>query len=516
MKTFRPRAYPGRAVLVDTGLSPERKLKMQVLYEPNWTAGGWQTPQLTTTNYSDWLRDSSDAGTDSDESLPRYMSVPVSTHHYQVTDSNHNQLPPRPIVIDVVPQESWRKKASPTQLGQERLWAESATEKPKPINDEKKRVQRSQSCRTKGSKFSQLVHRNGGHDPQPPMDPMYENLNARDPWPESHPHRKVDANLGFATIRQPLKQSKSMRSLKDMSWIPEGEAVQQKTKLKHSKSMRSLKNKDRGSRTSSEDSTSSKFSSNTLRRILKFPEMLRSSGNVKNEWDDMKPISNLKTATSLNGFENPAIYANSVESAEYRLSKLLVNSKPFSSASQSRSESVVYEEPQFYTSQQPEDLYANITPHDIETDEVMDDVCEFYKKAEEGPKESRSLLKNLTLRIKRKLNGRSSVKNTALDEYERAGVYGTSKVRDIPPTFLDRTYANVPPVVPPEDSDDFLIPRPKLIVPVHTYGIRKRRTGNTVLPGRTRSDGASSGCEPGGDCKKAHHTSCPGMLKIML
>ncbi|KAJ8940332.1 hypothetical protein NQ314_010745 [Rhamnusium bicolor] len=30
------------------------------------------------------------------------------------------------------------------------------------------------------------------------------------------------------------------------------------------------------------------------------------------------------------------------------------------------------------------------------------------------------------------------------------------------------------------DSNDFLIPRPKLIVPVHTYAVRKRRTGNIL------------------------------------
>lgn len=38
-----------------------------------------------------------------------------------------------------------------------------------------------------------------------------------------------------------------------------------------------------------------------------------------------------------------------------------------------------------------------------------------------------------------------------------------------------------PPPVPPRSSDsssDFSIPRPKLIVPVHSYGVRKRRTGN--------------------------------------
>lgn len=460
--SFRPRAYPGYAVPISTGLSPERLLKMQVLYEPNWTAGGWESARQNVTNYSDWLRDSSDAGTDSDESIPRYMSVPP-TNHYQQIDVN----PQRPIVLDVIQQDAW--------AGPERLWAESTTERLK-TPSEKKRVQRSQSCRTKGSKLSQLVHRNGGHDPHLKPDPMYENLTTRDPWsvPENLPDKASNRNSGFATVRQPLKQSKSMRSLKDVSWSPDGETAVPKPNLKHSKSLRSLKN--RGSRTSSEDSSKS----NTLRRFLKFPDILRSSGSGKNEWDDMKPISSLKPAVSLNGFENPAIYVNPAEDAEQRLSRLLVNSQPFASVSQSRRESPVYEEP-CYVNNEPEELYANIIPQDVEHA-----VNDFYEK-----KGSRSIFKNLTLRLKKKMSFKSSNKP---DEYKRAGVY------DVPV----RSFIHPQP----EDADDFAIPRPKLIVPVHTYGIRKRRTGNTQQSARTRSD-ATSSADCCLDSKKTHH-SCPG------
>ncbi|XP_026822634.1 cGMP-dependent protein kinase, isozyme 2 forms cD5/T2 isoform X1 [Rhopalosiphum maidis] len=73
-------------------------------------------------------------------------------------------------------------------------------------------------------------------------------------------------------------------------------------------------------------------------------------------------------------------------------------------------------------------------------------------------------------------------------------------------------------------QDNFAIPRPKLIVPVHTYGLRKRRTGNTISSNRTASDvnaasvsstvasssGSSSNCTAttASDTKK-HHNSCP-------
>ncbi|XP_063243757.1 cGMP-dependent protein kinase, isozyme 2 forms cD5/T2 isoform X1 [Bacillus rossius redtenbacheri] len=60
-----------------------------------------------------------------------------------------------------------------------------------------------------------------------------------------------------------------------------------------------------------------------------------------------------------------------------------------------------------------------------------------------------------------------------------------------------------------ECDPGFAIPRPKLIVPVHTYGVRKRRTGNTRHHAR-RGSAAGSEAGGGGDgAAKKHHTSCP-------
>ncbi|XP_073992115.1 cGMP-dependent protein kinase for isoform X2 [Rhodnius prolixus] len=64
------------------------------------------------------------------------------------------------------------------------------------------------------------------------------------------------------------------------------------------------------------------------------------------------------------------------------------------------------------------------------------------------------------------------------------------------------------------EDDEFLIPRPKLIVPVHTYGIRKRRTG-IVVPGRTGSGGSDAerrlqeGLPAATAIPRAQHKSCP-------
>lgn len=77
-------------------------------------------------------------------------------------------------------------------------------------------------------------------------------------------------------------------------------------------------------------------------------------------------------------------------------------------------------------------------------------------------------------------------------------------------------------------QDNFAIPRPKLIVPVHTYGLRKRRTGNTISSNRTASDVnatsasstiASSSSTSGSSSNtaaesKKHHNSCPGKNTI--
>lgn len=82
-------------------------------------------------------------------------------------------------------------------------------------------------------------------------------------------------------------------------------------------------------------------------------------------------------------------------------------------------------------------------------------------------------------------------------------------------------------------QDNFAIPRPKLIVPVHTYGLRKRRTGNTISSNRTASDvnaatsascsstiASSSGCSSSSTSaaaeSKKHHNSCPGKNHIFM
>ncbi|XP_046673106.1 cGMP-dependent protein kinase, isozyme 2 forms cD5/T2 isoform X1 [Homalodisca vitripennis] len=57
-------------------------------------------------------------------------------------------------------------------------------------------------------------------------------------------------------------------------------------------------------------------------------------------------------------------------------------------------------------------------------------------------------------------------------------------------------------------ESEFIIPRPKLIVPVHTYGIRKRRTGNMLHSSRRGSD-AETVLSGAGVSDKKHHTSCP-------
>lgn len=61
----------------------------------------------------------------------------------------------------------------------------------------------------------------------------------------------------------------------------------------------------------------------------------------------------------------------------------------------------------------------------------------------------------------------------------------------------------------PMSDNGFLIPRPKLIVPVHTYGSRKRRTGNILHSKRRGSDTEPCSTSTAVESKK-HHTSCPG------
>ncbi|XP_060522995.1 cGMP-dependent protein kinase, isozyme 2 forms cD5/T2 isoform X1 [Cylas formicarius] len=61
----------------------------------------------------------------------------------------------------------------------------------------------------------------------------------------------------------------------------------------------------------------------------------------------------------------------------------------------------------------------------------------------------------------------SSVERNEGDEEALDGVYGIYKEGAAPKVAVRRT-----------ESNDFSIPRPKLIVPVHTYAVRRRRTGN--------------------------------------
>ncbi|XP_044760115.1 cGMP-dependent protein kinase, isozyme 2 forms cD5/T2 isoform X1 [Coccinella septempunctata] len=59
-----------------------------------------------------------------------------------------------------------------------------------------------------------------------------------------------------------------------------------------------------------------------------------------------------------------------------------------------------------------------------------------------------------------------------------------------------------------EAASDFLIPRPKLIVPVHSYGVRRRRTGNLI------SDNAISECEYDGGVEKNDKGSKEGTVEV--
>ena len=304
-----------------------------------------------------------------------------------------------------------------------------------------------------------------------------------------------------------MKHSKSMRSLKEVSSSYGNETnTTPRPKLKHSKSMRSLKNRDMArSERSSTSSDNSRFSSNTLRRILKLPDILRlSSSSVNKSKESEAAISTLKSKSLLKGFENPVLYSNYEDDPEQRLSKLLVNSQPFSTASRTRldAEFPDYENP-----------YENL-PLETETmrrknNDINRQLNDFYSNKEGG---KNSIFKNLTLRLKRKVNKEKAnvEKETKSDEYEKAGLYISTDNNNT------AEYANVPlnecnEAV--EGDPDFAIPRPKLIVPVHTYGIRKRRTGNMLQSVRTRSDETSNGC---GDSKKSHHSSCPGMFCLIL
>lgn len=71
------------------------------------------------------------------------------------------------------------------------------------------------------------------------------------------------------------------------------------------------------------------------------------------------------------------------------------------------------------------------------------------------------------------------------------------------------------PVQTDTSNGDFIIPRPKLIVPVHTYGMRKRRTGANVSK-RKGSEDVEAVPKTSLEVDKKHHTSCPGKINSML
>ncbi|KAI5712985.1 hypothetical protein M8J75_012804, partial [Diaphorina citri] len=64
------------------------------------------------------------------------------------------------------------------------------------------------------------------------------------------------------------------------------------------------------------------------------------------------------------------------------------------------------------------------------------------------------------------------------------------------------------PVQTESTNVEFIIPRPKLIVPVHTYGVRKRRTGANVSK-RKGSEEVDAMPKTSLEFDKKHHTSCP-------
>lgn len=528
---MKVKQYPGRAVLVgDTGGAEDSNhSNMELLYESSWENPGWKTqPTKLYTNYRDWLQDGTDSNSDSEESINRYLSGGFESypnHYYDVNNdasarekSSASPENGRCLQNGFAREEAVFRRGSEeyfNSLNRRHLHAKNENSR---LNkaDGGKDVRRSPSAkseprhqRAKTTKLERLIARNGGHDLEPKT---YEEQNGHViAYEGGHAAEKWNG-AGKPTI----KYSKSMRSLKD----PDNNQAP-RPNLKHSKSMRSLKNRDmqRADR-NSVASEASRFSSNTLRRILKLPEILRSSGNLSRgkEQEDQKSFTASKSAPLLKGFENPGVCSGYEDSPEERLSKLLVNSQPFFAASQSRIDAYNTDGREYSSPYGPETgLYANLPA------EITQSVDDFYRgwsgERRESPrqfadgadkldvdkqlrdyynkrsKDGKSIFKTLTLRLKKKMSGKEKSANAdRSDEYERAGLYAKQRTSNA-------ASANG------ETDSDFAIPRPKLIVPVHTYGIRKRRTGNMLQSVRTRSDDASPTAF---DPQKAHHTSCPG------
>lgn len=576
---MKVKQYPGRAVLVGNSVGADSK-KMEVMYESSWNDFDWKSDATKLyTNYTDWLQDSSDTNSDTDGSAEHctmryYQSYP--SHYYKGKESygndcsvdNYNSL-----LIDSINQngvescdkseekhKSARKKSGRSNnektitkqkdgasslnghrnsYGNEELERSRLIQKNNKTEHDKNSptIAGSIHQRSKNSKLEKLIARNGGHD----LDKKETDDTERrslDQYANGYPngyHNAIESpkdvdvqrwvEIDEGPVKSTITYSKSMRSLKEVS-----ENVGTRSQLKHSKSMRSLKNRDNQRKSP----TNEKLSSNSIRKLLKIPEILKTSNgslNKKETESNAPAISTLRAKSLLTGFENPGMFND--ENTDQRLSKLLVNSRPFHTASQSRIESIPPEisddefrnhsslgvvrtnssfcsDSGYWENERKSPSSLTLKPNE-DADKTLDPeinkrLADYYSK---NDKEGKSIFKTLTLRLKKKMANKeksvpSSKESSSSDEYVRAGLYSR---QNKPETS---GCANVPSDESLKKDSDFTIPRPKLIVPVHTYGIRKRRTGNMMHSIRTRSDDSSIHA---GDAKKAHDSSCSGRLQ---
>lgn len=543
---MKVKQYPGRAVLVCDEVGLESKNKMEVMYESSWKDFDWKSePTKLYTNYTDWLQDSSDSNSESEESVNRYVAgyyQNYPSHYYSgkknLKNGYHNSTSNGRsnqdclsdlglVVLNSVEQNKRQedkskssKKGGGIRRNNEKLNGKDISESCSNVyeNNETERLRLMQTNnrngnvkteaihqRNKNTKLEKLIARNGGHDldrKEPSnneFDPPKDNENDYNVFETYQNVRRFDG-----PHKSTITYSKSMRSLKEGS-----ENVEARTNLKHSKSMRSLKNRD--SQRSNKNPSAEKFSSNSIRKLLKIPEILRtSSGSLNKKESEIEPqtISSSRGKVLIKGFENPEMFND--DSPEQRLTRLLINSKPSTAAYP------VLEEPPKLL--QTEGFYSDPGQWSREDErgddlekvsdsEVSKRLNEYYSK---NSKEGKSLFKTLTLRLKKRMINKDKATAppslTISDEYVRAGLYSRQNSTEVP-SYEVKSKETL------SKDPDFAIPRPKLIVPVHTYGIRKRRTGNMMYSTRTRSDDTSV-CS--GDAKKLHHTSCPGRSLLHL
>ncbi|EEB12544.1 hypothetical protein Phum_PHUM189900 [Pediculus humanus corporis] len=546
---------------------------MEVMYESSWNdVVDWKTDnnKKLYTNYTDWLQDSSDgSNADSDGStmidrgtVSYYQSYPSHYYYYSSSSSSFKNGNESRRGDERVIRTNYGKtlgKEGMKKIGYARRTTNDKTtiktKQKANKDDDNDDDDDDDSCVDDILLYGKkkLIARNGGHDlerkelPPPPPPPPPRKI--KDDTECEHSENNNNNNkkemekwkeCKNSTQKPTIKYSKSMRSLKDFPM----ENGENRINLKHSKSMRSLKNKDGHGK----NPTSEKFSTNTIRKLLKIPEIIKtSSGNVKDE--DKNPVHTVRGKSSLlKGFENPGGLFTDEILTDVRLSKLLVNSKPFPMASQTRAANVLKSTDEYDNRtngiiQIPKiKTYGNVDADVV--DEYDDDVTinksterdinkrlmDFYNK---NDREEKSIFKTLTLRLKKKMNSKGDKSTNSIieckksDEYVRAGLYTkqTAKSSERQNCYVrdnDNDDNNVPSNESLPKDSDFTIPRPKLIVPVHTYGIRKRRTGNMMYSIRTRSDDTNLISPPpppttsppsppsSGDVKKTHHTSCPG------